>query len=280
MRAQLEAVRDRIEAGDPEAALAELHPGGARNALDCALLDLAAKTSGIPVWKALGLSPPVPPITCFTCGADSPDRMAAAARNYTQARSIKLKLTGESSDEERVLAVREACPEAILTLDANQSFTPSHLQRLNDCALRASVRFLEQPFAAGADHLLDGLDLAIPICADESAQTTEDLNWIAERYDYVNVKLDKAGGLREAVRMARAATEAGLKVTVGNMVGTSLAMAPAALLGSFCELVDLDGPLFLLEDRNPPAIYRDGRIDCPEAIWGYPLDGCVANGRG
>src|SRR5258708_3353051 len=232
-----------------------LPPGGVRNALDCALWDLEAKVTGHPVWELLGLQTPRALLTTFGCGADTPEKMASVARSYSQARAIKLKLTGDPVDADRVLAVREVQADAWLGVDANQGFTRPKLEQLLPTLLKSNVSLIEQPFMVGEEALLDGFDSPIPIAADESAQTLSDIPRLAGRFDVVNIKLDKSGGLSEAFAAARLAHASGLETMIGNMIGTSLAMAPAFLVGQLCSVVDLDGPIFLTADRAIPASY-------------------------
>ena len=265
----IDGVRPQMEAGVTREALAGLlPPGGARNALDCALWDLEAQQTGRPVWELAGLPAPRTLLTTFTVGAGEPPVMAAAALAYAGARAIKLKLLGDGQDGARVQAVRYACPDAMLLVDANQGFTRGTLDALWPLLLACRVELVEQPFAVGSESLLDGYDRPIPIAADESAQALSDVAGLKGRFDVANIKLDKSGGLTEGLQMARRAKELGLGVMVGNMVGTSLAMAPAFVLGQLCDVVDLDGPVFLAHDRIPPVAYRDGMIAVPAAFWG------------
>ena len=269
MLRQIESIRGAIEAGtDRLAAQKLLPPGGARNALDAALWDLEAKLSGTPAWKTAGLETPKPLLTTMTCGADEPAKMAAAARNYRNARAIKLKLTGEPSDAERVRAVREARGDVWLGVDANQGFTRASLEKLMPTLLDTRVELVEQPFPLGQQALLDGFESPVPVAADESVQSLADVPSLVGRFEVMNIKLDKCGGLTEALAMARAAREHGLELMVGNMMGTSLAMAPAYLIGQLCEVVDLDGPLFIRSDRSPAVDYAGGLIQVPEELWG------------
>ena len=271
MLRQIEAQRARIEEGiDRQVVQNLLPPGGARNALDCALWDLEAKVTGRPAWKIAGLNDPKPILTTFTCGADTPERMALAARNYTQARAIKLKLTGDRSDADRVRAVRQERMDVWLAVDANQGFTRASLEALMPVLLQTRVSLIEQPFPVGQEAWLDGFESPIPIAADETVQTSSDLSRLPGRFGVVNIKLDKCGGLTEGLAMARAAHQLGLQTMVGNMIGSSLAMAPAFLAAQLCEVVDLDGPLFLKSDRDAQAQYRDGLIACPTTLWGHP----------
>ncbi len=266
---QIEGVRSAVEKGIERAQLQTLlPPGGARNALDCALWDLESQIAGIPAWQLAGLDPPRPLVTTFTCGAESPEVMAARALQYRGARAIKLKLTGQALDVERVRAVRAACPQAWLGVDANQGFDRPFLEQILPALVAARVALIEQPFAVGRESELDGLQSPIPIAADESLQGLEDLAALAGRFSVVNIKLDKCGGLTEGLAIARAARREGLQVMVGNMTGTSLAMAPSFLVGQLCSVVDLDGPALLSCDREHPVCYRDGMIDCPPQLWG------------
>jgi L-alanine-DL-glutamate epimerase-like enolase superfamily enzyme len=271
MRAQLLAIKSHIDRGISRPTLLRLLPaGGARNALDCALWDLEARLSGQPAWQCAGIAQPRPLVSTYTCSANDPERMAEVARSFGGARAIKIKLTGESVDADRVRAVRQARPDVWLAVDGNQGFTPRTLQELMAVLIECEVQLIEQPFPAGRDKWLDGFDSPIAVAADESVQGLADLANMAGRYDVINIKLDKCGGLTEGLAMARAGREQGFRIMVGNMLGTSLAMAPAYLLGQLCDIVDLDGPVFLEKDREPCASYRDGMISCPEAIWGAP----------
>jgi L-alanine-DL-glutamate epimerase-like enolase superfamily enzyme len=266
---QIEDARASIEAGVDRESLQRLLPaGGARNAVDCALWDLESKLSGRFVWEIAGLDRPRPLLTTFTCGADEPDKMAATASAYANARAIKLKLTGETVDAERVRAVRSARPDVWLGVDANQGFTRASLEQLMPTLVDMRVSLIEQPFPIGQDALLDGLRSPIPVAADESVQTMADLPGLVGRFNVMNIKLDKCGGLTEGLAMARAARAVGLDAMVGNMTGTSLAMAPAFLVGQLCHLVDLDGPVFLKSDRSLTVDYSNGTIVCPDEMWG------------
>jgi L-Ala-D/L-Glu epimerase / N-acetyl-D-glutamate racemase len=269
MLRQLESTRAAIEKGVSRETLQSLlPPGGARNALDCAFWELEARLQRAPVWKIAGLSEPRRVLTTCTCGADSPERMVARARGYSNARAIKLKLTGDAVDAERVRAVRAALPDVWLGVDANQGFTRASLERLMPVLVDANVKLIEQPFAVGEEALLDGFHSAIPIAADESVQSAVDIAQLVGRFDFINIKLDKCGGLTEGLAMVQAARKAGIELMVGNMIGTSLAMAPALVVGQFCSVADLDGPLFLQLDRSPSVRYEDGYIACPPGVWG------------
>ncbi|WP_447755335.1 dipeptide epimerase [Sphingopyxis fribergensis] len=270
MAAAIEDVRGAVEAGITREQLQALLPaGGARNALDCALWELEARRSGVPVWDLAGLAEPRPLRTTFTLGADDPDVMAEGACRYAQARALKLKLTGDLDvDIARVQAVRAARPECWIGVDANQGFAIGDLDALVAALVAADVKLLEQPLARGREADLDGYQCPIPIAADESALTLGDVDGLVGRFDVVNIKLDKCGGLTEGLAIARRARELGLGVMVGNMVGSSLAMAPAFIVGQLCDIVDLDGPIFLADDRKPSIEYTDGNVWCGEAIWG------------
>jgi L-alanine-DL-glutamate epimerase-like enolase superfamily enzyme len=270
MLADIEAHRGAIEAGIDRAALQRLMPpGGGRNAVDCALWELEAARAGRPAWALAGIDSPRPLLTTFTLGADEPDIMADGARRYIGARAIKVKLTGELElDIARVRAVRGARPDVWLGVDANQGFRRDQLDRLVSALVDQGVGLLEQPLARGAETDLENYRSPVPIAADESVLTLADLPGLVGRFDVANIKLDKCGGLTEALAMAEMARSLGLGVMVGNMVGTSLAMAPAFIVGQHCDIVDLDGPTFLAEDREPGVIYRDGYVDCPAEVWG------------
>ncbi len=270
MRAEIERHRAAIEGGITRDELrAGMPAGGARNAVDSALWELEAGRRGIPVWSLAGIEAPRRMVTTFTLGADTPDAMAAGAQAYAQARSIKLKLTGELDlDVARVAAVRAARPDAWIGVDANQGFTIGSLDRLVAAMAEQRVSLIEQPLARGREADLDGYKSPIPIAADESLLTLADLPDLVGRFDVANIKLDKCGGLTEGLMMAHEARRVGLQVMVGNMVGTSLAMAPAFVLAQLCDLVDLDGPTFLVKDRQPGLVYEDGLVWSGEEVWG------------
>lgn len=272
MLAQIEAMRDTVQQGITRAELLDLLPaGGARHALDAALWDLEAKREGAPVWKLAGLEPPHPLVTTFTIGADDPATMADHARAFGEARALKLKLTDDDWNAERVRAVRAARPDVWMMADANQGFTRESLVRLLPTLQQCRVSLIEQPFPVGEEAWLDDLDCPIRIAADESVQDHTDLAKVAGRIGTINIKLDKCGGLTEALSMASQAREMGFDLMVGNMSGSSLAMAPAFVLGQQCAVVDLDGPLYLRDDYSPAARYEQGTIWCPEELWGGAL---------
>ncbi|MBS0382442.1 MAG: dipeptide epimerase [Proteobacteria bacterium] len=272
MLAQVEALRDRIERGITRTELLDcLPPGGARNALDSALWDLESMRRGLPAWRLAGIAPPHPLLTTFTIGADEPSVMADHARAFGDARALKLKLTDDEFNAERVRAVRAARPDVWMMVDANQGFTPDSLAGLLPALQQCRIALIEQPFPIGKENWLDGIERPIPIAADESVQDHTDLARLAGRADTINIKLDKCGGLTEALAMASQARAMGFDLMVGNMSGSSLAMAPAFVLGQQCAVVDLDGPLYLREDCSPGARYQDGTIWCPEELWGGGL---------
>ena len=268
-RAEIESVRDAVEGGlGREGLLEALAPGAARNALDCALWDLEAKQAGRPAWALAGLAAPKPCVTAVTLSLDTPENMGAAAARHAHLPLLKLKVTGEG-DAARIRAVRENAPGARLIVDANEGWSPPVLDELLPALAALGVEMVEQPLPEADDAALDGRQLALPVCADESCHTRADLPLLAGRYPMVNIKLDKTGGLTEALALAREAQAMGFRIMVGSMVGTSLAMAPAALLAGFAEYVDLDGPLLLARDRAPGLSY-DGAVMSPPdpALWG------------
>lgn len=246
-----------------------LPPGAARNAIDCALWDLEAKRSGKRVWELADI-PIVDHVeTAFTISLDTPEKMAAAADAATNAPILKLKLGGDDVDLTRVQAVRGAAPNARLIIDANESWSPDHYRKLAASLAGLAVELIEQPFPAEADEILETLDHPIPICADESCHTTADLSRLKNRYEMINVKLDKTGGLTEALRLCQLARERGFKLLIGCMVGSSLSMAPARILATAADYVDLDGPLLLVRDRDRGIRYENGRIALPSPeLWG------------
>jgi L-alanine-DL-glutamate epimerase-like enolase superfamily enzyme len=266
----LEANREAIETCPSRDELRRrLPPGGARNAVDCAMWELEAKQGGTQVWRLAGIPEPKPLITVFTLSADEPAAMAASALDFANARSLKIKLTGDLDlDSERVRAVRSARPDVWLGVDANQGFKKDQLDQLGAMLAEHRVSLLEQPLARGREAELENYHRAIPIVADESVGGIEDLPGLVGRFDVVNIKLDKCGGLTEALMVVEEARRLGLGVMVGNMPGTSLAMAPAFVLGQQCDLADLDGAFYLREDRTPSVEYREGMIWCPDQVWG------------
>lgn len=270
MLAAIEEAREAIEQGPSREELRSiLPPGGARNAIDCALWELEAARAGQPVWQLAGLAEPKPVRTTFTLGADSPSAMAERARSYAQALSIKVKLTGELDlDIERLRAIRTARPDVWLGVDGNQGFTIDRLPELVEALQESRVSLLEQPLARGHEADLEGYNSPVPIAGDESILSLDDVAPSVGRFDVVNIKLDKCGGLTEGLLMAAEARRLGLGVMVGTMVGTSLATAPAFVLGQICDLVDLDGPTFLAQDRAPSVRYEAGQLWAGPEVWG------------
>jgi len=271
MLAEVEDARGGIKAGASREELQHLMPpGGARNAIDCAYWELEARQQACPVWKLAGLDPPRALPSALTVGAGEPTAMAEAALALDPDAPIKLKLTGEPElDIARLVAVRTARPTAWIGVDANQGYTIESLRDLLPALAETRIAMLEQPLRRGAEEDLDGIKRPLPFVADESAVTFADTSSLVGRFDMVNIKLDKCGGLTEGLAIAREARKLGLEVMVGNMMGTSLSMAPSYLLGQLCDVVDLDGPTFLAQDRAPGVAYRDGLIHCPAGIWGW-----------
>ena len=253
---------------DRDALQAAMPPSAARNALDCALLDLEAKRRGERIWDWLGRTPPRPCVTAYTISLGSPEAMAVATARAAHRPLLKIKLGGDG-DEMRIAAVRKAAPESELIVDANEAWTEANLeQNLAACAL-AGVTLVEQPLPAGKDAQLGRIKRPIAVCADESVHDRASLGTLRERYDAVNIKLDKTGGLTEALAMADAAAAQGFDIMVGCMVATSLSMAPAMLLAQQARFVDLDGPLLLSRDRDGGLRYDGSLVYPPDAaLWG------------
>jgi L-Ala-D/L-Glu epimerase len=251
-----------------QALQAALPPGAARNALDCALLDLEAKVSGRRAWELLGRAAPRPCTTAYTISLGTPEAMAVATAKAASRPLLKIKLGG-AGDGDRIAAVRKEAPESELIVDANEAWTPGNLeQNLAACAA-VGVTLVEQPLPAGQDALLARIRRPMAVCADESVHDRASLEGLRERYDAVNIKLDKTGGLTEALAMADAAQALGFEIMVGCMVATSLSMAPAMLLTPQSRFVDLDGPLLLAKDRDSGLRYDGSTVYPPDAaLWG------------
>jgi L-alanine-DL-glutamate epimerase-like enolase superfamily enzyme len=266
---EIAAMAAGIEGGlDRDGLQQAMPPGAARNALDCAFWDLQAKRTGRPVWALAGLAKPVPVETAFTLSVDTPAAMAEAARANASRPLLKLKLTG-AGDLDRVRAVRQGAPDARLIVDANEAWTPADFTALATELAGIGVEMIEQPLPAGDDAALAALAHPVPICADESCHDRASVAGLVDRYDMINIKLDKAGGLTEALATAAAARAVGFDIMVGCMVGTSLAMAPAHLVAQAAKIVDLDGPLLLAEDREPSLEVNGSWIFPPTAaLWG------------
>jgi L-alanine-DL-glutamate epimerase-like enolase superfamily enzyme len=258
-----------IAGGIDRAGLGATLPGGAaRNAIDCALWDLEAKLAGTSVAAELGLATPHALETAYTLSLGTPESMEAAARAAADRPLLKVKLGGEG-DDARIAAVRRGAPQSRLIADANEAWPVEQFDRLMRACAAAGVELIEQPLPVGADDILRYVERTVPICADESLHEAADCALLADRYDAVNIKLDKTGGLTEALGVVRAARAENLAVMVGCMVGTSLAMAPAVLLAQDADYVDLDGPLLLARDREPGLDYRGSRVSPPSpALWG------------
>ena len=270
MLEQAQGARAAIEAGATRQDLQTLlPPGGARNALDCAFWELEAKRAGRPVWDLAGLDMPRALRSTLTLGADTPLAMAKAALAIDPQAPVKVKLTGDLDDDvARLGAIRAARPRAWIGVDANQGYNRRTLASLLPVLVEYGIAQLEQPLPRGREADLDGIKRPLPFVADESALSLVDTPSLVGRFDVVNIKLDKCGGLTEGLAIAEQARRLGLDVMVGNMMGTSLSMAPSYLVGQLCDIVDLDGPTFLARDRDPGVAYRDGMIHCPEDIWG------------
>jgi L-alanine-DL-glutamate epimerase-like enolase superfamily enzyme len=267
--ATIEAMSADIARGlDRERLQSAMTPGAARNALDCAFWDLAAKRAGRPVHELLGVSAPKAVTTAYTISLATPEAMAQAAAVAAQRPLLKVKL-GAPGDPARIAAVRRAAPRAELIVDANEGWTPDDLaSNLAACA-QAGVTLIEQPLPADRDHALATMTRPLPICADESVHASASLSSLVGKYDAVNVKLDKTGGLTEALVMASEAERLGFRLMVGCMVATSLAMAPAMLVAQRARVVDLDGALLLARDRPDGLCYDGSRVHPPiPALWG------------
>ncbi len=265
----IESLRARIEDGLDRRGLQQALPAGAaRNALDCAFWDLEAKRAGRPVWALLGLKAPAPVTTAYTLSLDTPEAMGRAAAENAARPLLKLKLAGPD-DLARVEAVRENAPAARLIVDANEGWSLDDYVELAPKLAGLGVDLIEQPLPAGKDAALAGMRRPVPVCADESCHDSASLAGLAGRYDAVNIKLDKTGGLTEALELKDAAGAQGYEIMVGCMLATSLAMAPATLVAQGARFVDLDGPLLLDRDRAEGLYYEDSLLHPPEpALWG------------
>jgi L-alanine-DL-glutamate epimerase-like enolase superfamily enzyme len=268
--AQLKKLRSKGEKMFDRQAIQDLLPAGAaRNALDCALWDLESKRSGKRAWQLANLQVVDRIETSFTVSLGTPAAMGDVAKAHADAPLLKLKLDGDELDLARVRAVRQAAPAARLLLDANESWSRDHYCRITPALVDLGVELIEQPFPAGKDKVLETLPHPIPVCADESCHTTADLPGLMNRYQVVNLKLDKTGGLTEALLLAEQARKRGLKLFIGCMVCTSLGIAPARILATDADYVDLDGPLLLAGDRHHGLSYQDGKIGLPAPeLWG------------
>ncbi|MGL4636940.1 MAG: N-acetyl-D-Glu racemase DgcA [Beijerinckiaceae bacterium] len=267
--AQLETALPVVSKGGTHNDLIACLPAGAaRNALDCAIWDYRAKTSGKRVWDLIGLKPPAAVTTCYTLSVGTPESMHAAAVAASHRPLLKVKLAGEG-DPERIAAVRRGAPQSRLVVDANEAWTTDNLATNAAACAKAGVELIEQPLPAKQDEPLQDFKSPVRLCADESVHTRDTLDVVAKRYSAINIKLDKTGGLSEAIAMVQAAQSLKLDIMVGCMVGTSLAMAPAMLIASSARFVDLDGPLLLARDREPGLLFEGSTVHPPEAaLWG------------
>ncbi|WP_375258668.1 N-acetyl-D-Glu racemase DgcA [Citreimonas sp.] len=258
-----------LEAGIDRAALQQALPAGAaRNAVDCALWDLEAKAAGRRVWELAGLTAPGPEITAYTLSLDTPDAMEAQARKHAHRPLLKVKL-GTPDDMPRLEAVRRGAPASKIIVDANEGWSAEIYGELAPHLARLGVALVEQPLPAGEDDALIGIDRPVPLCADESCHDRVSLPGLEGKYDVVNIKLDKTGGLTEALALREDARARGYDVMVGCMLGSSLAMAPAVLVAQGAAVTDLDGPLLLAEDRDPPLLFDEDGVHPPDAaLWG------------
>ncbi len=267
---QIDSVAAAIAGGAGRDELQGMLPAGAaRNAVDCALWDLEAKRAGKRVWELAGI--PAPPVltTAYTLSLDAPEAMGAAAAAQKARPVLKLKLAGDGQDEARVAAVRAATPEAKLIVDANEGAKPAEAEALCRALAKLGVAMIEQPVAVADDACLAGFPHPVPLCADESFHTRADFGKVEGRYDFINIKLDKTGGLTEALAVAEEAKRRGFRIMTGCMVGSSLAMAPATLVAAQSEIVDIDGPLLMAKDRENGLTYRGSLVEPPSAkLWG------------
>lgn len=245
-----------------------LPPGAARNAVDCALWDLESKESGRRVWELARLPAPLPVTTAYTLSLEDPDRMKASAARQSHRPLLKIKL-GTPDDIPRLEAVREASPESAIIVDANEGWNRESYLEMIPHLVRLGVKMVEQPLPAGNDAPLEEMERPVPVCADESCHDRSTLPELKGRYDMINIKLDKTGGLTEALALKKAALQEGFGLMVGCMVGTSLAMAPALLVAQEADVVDLDGPLLLAGDREKPLLYEESLVHPPDTeLWG------------
>jgi L-alanine-DL-glutamate epimerase-like enolase superfamily enzyme len=267
IHADAESVRDALELGADRETLRMLLPaGGARNAIDCALWDLEAKLSGQSIWDMTGIAPQKTQ-SFFTVGIDTPEKMAEKALSLDSSK-LKVKLDGELPLE-CISAVRAARPDAEIIVDVNQGWSFAQLVELAPKFKALNISMIEQPLPRGADQELEGYDSPVPLCADESCLTTDEFAQAARRYQIINIKLDKTGGLTEALDLAKMAREHGKDLMIGNMVGTSLGMAPGYVIAQLCKFVDLDGTLYLNGDREHPMTFEQGFMSRPESmLWG------------
>ena len=265
VQAQIAGLPEDMSRADLQGLLA---PGAARNAVDCALWDLEAKQANCRVWDLVGMKAPGPVVTAYTLSLDTPEKMRAAATKHAHRPLLKIKL-GSQGDMERLEAVRAGAPKTLIIIDANEGWTADIYSDLAPHLVRLGVALVEQPLPAGDDGLLGEIARPLPVCADESCHDRASLTALIGKYDMVNIKLDKTGGLTEALALRDEAKAAGFGLMIGCMVGSSLAMAPATLLAQGAAIVDLDGPLLLAEDRKTPLVYDAEGLHPPDAaLWG------------
>jgi len=269
VRKQIDDISSMIEKGGDRPDINNAMPAGAaRNAIDCALIDLEAKQSGCRAWEILELPEPTELITAYTLSLGTAEEMGAAARKARDYALLKLKLGGKG-DIERVSAVRESAPNTRLIVDANEAWSSEMVLPYSQAFAELGVELIEQPLQPSNDHVLAEIPHHVPICADESCHVSSDLNSLVGRYDLINIKLDKTGGLTEGLQLAAAARAKGFGIMVGCMLGTSLAMAPAILIATLADFVDLDGPLLLSKDRELPLVYSNSIVMPPNSeLWG------------
>lgn len=267
--ALIDSLHDKLADGLSRKELQTLLPSGAaRNALDCAFWDLEAKQSGARVWDLLGVKAPENITTAFTLSLDAPEAMYASAQKHAHRTLLKVKLGGPE-DLDCIKAVRKGAPKARLILDANEGWTAETYDGLVPELERLHIEMIEQPFPAGKDDTLLEVARPIPICADESCHDTYSFEALRGKYDMINIKLDKTGGLTEALKLRNQAVDAGMQIMIGCMVSTSLSMAPAMMLANDAKIVDLDGPLLLAKDRKDAIVYRNSMMEPPtQALWG------------
>lgn len=267
--ADIEQLKEAISSGLTRAELqSKLPAGAARNAIDCALWDLEAKQQGSTVWQLAGLPKPKPVTTAFTLSLGTPEEMLERAQANADRPLLKIKL-GDEGDVERIKAIREGAPESKLIVDANEGWSLEDYQRIVPTFAKLGVSLIEQPLPADDDEVLKEVDRPIPLCADESCHDRSSLSKLQGKYDLINIKVDKTGGLTEAIALQKAAIDEGFGIMVGCMLGSSLAMAPAHLLAQSAQYVDLDGPLLLAEDREPPFAFEGSdMLPAKPALWG------------
>lgn len=271
MEQAIERVRGAIEAGCDRAELQHLlPPGGARNALDCAMWELESLQAAMPVWKLAGIEAPRPLVTTFTLPVEDPAYLRARLPGFASAKAIKLKLEGDlAADTARVETVRKARPDVWIGVDANQGYAADDLDALVAMLVDQRVGLLEQPLRRGDEQALAGWRSPVPVAADESILNLSELERLGHLFQVMNIKLDKCGGLTEALEMAAQAKRMGMQVMVGNMAGSTLSTAPAFIVAQLCDLVDLDGPASLADDPLADQIYDDGMVMVPAAMWGH-----------